>query len=274
MELDKSDLAELASLGKHRAGPRALATVLGSVLGGLAPFLLAIVFSRRSFGEQIEFYGSTWFEGLIGLLGEFVVPVLVSGLAGAAVGYCLGCACSSDIAFGRRVVAGGVAAGFVVAILIAVVVYWSELFRSISPADTDSAEVLDDVLWLVIGPGFHGAWIGAVICGAVWATFSRRKVGPLRGAIGSAIVAGLLSTMVMLLIEQLTSPPGNYQGGAGFGPQVGHFLTFFLAHLFVVLPLTMIVGAILGWRWHRPLPRSVTDIGRLDDQPIAKAAEE
>ncbi|MCP4888466.1 MAG: hypothetical protein GY904_17860 [Planctomycetaceae bacterium] len=143
-------------------------------------------------------------------------------------------------------------AGSVIANLIAVAVFPSELFASYSlgePAYVD--DVLRDVIWLITCPTLHGAWIGAILTWAIAGIFARQSVGPKLGAIGSAIFAGAVSTIAMFFIMILSSPTDNYHGGAGIGPGAGHSIVFILLHLAFVLPISVVVGAVLGWRWHR-----------------------
>jgi hypothetical protein len=221
------------------------------VLGLVVPFLLALIFNERSWEEYADYYGPG-FARISGLLLEFPVPVLVSGVAGAAIGYCLWYAVSSHTGIQLRFLAGGVVAGSVAANLIAVAMFSSELFASYSlgePAYAD--DVLRDVIWLIYCPTLHGSWVGAILAWAVASTFARQSVGPKAGAIGSAILAASLSTIAMIFIMIVTAPPGNYHGGTGMGPREGHAIVFMLIHVAIVLPISMVVGAVHGWRKHR-----------------------
>ena len=249
-QLDTQELTDLAAR-KLPTSLRLRFVIAGSVIGALAPCLLSLIFNERTWDEYADYYGPGDAR-VHGLLTEFPVPVLVSGVAGAAIGYCLWLAISSHIGVQSRALAGGVVAGSVVANLIAVAVLSSELFASYSlgePAYVD--DVLRDVIWLITCPTLHGAWIGAIFSWAAASTFARQSVGPKTGAIGSAICAGALSTIVMLVFMTLTAPSGDYHGGTGMGPREGHAIIFMLIHLAIVLPISIVVGAVLGWRWHR-----------------------
>ena len=221
MQLDKQDLVELATQIKLPTRSRSQFVIVGGVIGLLAPCLLALIFNQRTWDEYADYYGPGY-ERVLGLLTEFPVPVLLGGIAGSAAGYCLWYAISSHLGIQSRALAGGAVAGSVVANLITVAVLSSELFASYSlgePAYVD--DVLRDVVWLIYCPTLHGAWVGAILAWAIASTFARQGVGPKVGAIGSAIVAAVLSTIAMFVIMILTAPQGNYHGGTGMGPREG-----------------------------------------------------
>ncbi|WP_143544182.1 hypothetical protein [Rhodopirellula sp. MGV] len=213
--------------------------------------MFALVFNERSWQEYADYYGPGYHR-LVGLLTEFPVPMFLGGIAGAVAGYFLFLAIYSNRGFQSRTLAGGVVAGAVVANMIAMAVYSSELFASRSRGEPAYADdVLRGVIWLIMHPTPHGAWMGAILAWAIASAFARQRVGPKTGAIGSSIFAAVLSTIAMVVIMSLTAPPGNYHGGTGMGPRESHGLIFIFIHLVFVLPISMIVGAVLGWRTHQ-----------------------
>jgi hypothetical protein len=248
---DQPEVAELTAASGRPMPSRRQFVIAGSLIGALAPCLFALIFNERSWGEYADYYGPGYHR-IFGLLSEFPVPVFLSGIAGSAAGQLLWLASSSTHGFQTRILAGGAVAGLFVANLIAMAVSSSELFASRSlgePAYVD--DVLRGVIWLITRPTLHGAWMGAILSWAIASAFARQRVGPKAGAIGSSIFAAVLSTIAMVVIMALTAPPGNYHGGTGMGPREGHALMFIFIHLVIVLPISMIVGAVLGWRTHQ-----------------------
>ncbi|MCP4888465.1 MAG: hypothetical protein GY904_17855 [Planctomycetaceae bacterium] len=106
MHLNKQDLAELAAQSKLPTSLRLRFVIAGSVIGSLAPCLLSLIFNERTWDEYADYYGPGYAR-VHGLITEFPVPVLVSGVAGAVIGYCLWLAISSQTGFQSRVLAGG-----------------------------------------------------------------------------------------------------------------------------------------------------------------------
>lgn len=249
-QLDTQEFAELAAPSERPTHSRAPSVIAGGVIGVLAPCLLAFIFNERTWDEYAEYYG-TGFELIFGLLMDVLVPVLISGVTGAAAGYGVWCAVSSQIAVRLRALAGGAVAGSVIANLIAVASYSSKLFTYQSLGGVVTYQVLPDVIWLITCPTLHGAWMGAILALGIACAFEGQSVSPKTVAFGWAIVAAVLSTIAMFVIGALSAPPSNYHGGTGMGPAEVHGIIFMLIHLAIVLPISSVVGAVFGWRRHK-----------------------
>ena len=245
MELDKRELSELAARGKVRWTPLRTATLVGGCIGLVIPLLLAVVFSEQSWTWQVESYGVSR------LLWKLAIPVTVSVLTFAAMSAAAVSLFRTRLAMPWRFTLAGGLTGSILASVVLGAAFSSELFGASSAYEIDSVDLVDDLLWLILGPGLNGAWVGAIAGLALWLTVTRKEIGPLLGAFGSSIFAAYVSAALTLLVGGMTSPPGTDERGAGIGPNAGHAISVVLVYLCGVLPVSIIAGSMFGWLRHR-----------------------
>jgi len=142
-----------------------------------------------------------------------------------------------------------VVAGSVIGVLLLLIFNERALDESADYYNPGVARIYGLLVDFLVPASISGV-AGAVAGYGVWCAVARQSVGPKLGAIGWAIFAGVVSTIAMKVIAILTSPSGEFHG-SGIPPDAGHLIIFAFLHFAVVLPIAIVVGAVLGWRWHR-----------------------
>ena len=91
-----------------------------------------------------------------------------------------------------------------------------------------------------------GAVFGAVAGILINLSFAQQGVGVTGGAFGTAVVVACISAIATLLYTAITAPSGETHG-AGIGPGAGHAISAFLVYITIILPVSLVVGAAIGW---------------------------
>ena len=141
-----------------------------------------------------------------------------------------------------------VIAGSVIGVLLLLILSERALHDSTDYYSPGLARIYGLLVEFLVPVSISGV-IGALAGYGVWYAIARQSVGPKLGAMVWAIFTGVVSTMAMYVIAILTSPSGEFHG-SGVPPDAGHLIVFAFLHLVFVLPISIIVGAVLGWRWH------------------------
>ena len=109
----------------------------------------------------------------------------------------------------------------------------------------------EDFVFYVVLPGCLGGLIGSCAGLAIFLIITRRRTHPALAALIGGVLASVASTILTVIVAILTEPEGQYHGGAGYGPEAGHAVVTMFIYVYIVLPLSLIAGAVCGWFMNR-----------------------
>lgn len=242
MQLDKQDMIDVPRKSKDRSVRPAQAALLGAMVAVVLAFAVVAFLSEQSLNNQIAKSG-------IALAPAFLWRSLINAIAGALTGIAVAYVCSKQVSMAWRFCCGGGLGGFLCAVSIGLVLTFDHsLF--VPGAWLEWIDFFDDIFFLLVFPGFNGAWVGAILGLSIWLTFTRQKIGPLKSAFGTAVCISVLSAIGMILFTGLTSPGGDSHG-SGIGAGAGHAISMFFVYIYAVLPISIAAGGAVGWHIHR-----------------------